>query len=105
MEISEGTFERLAVQTLAEIETALETAGIDVERGAGGVLEVDFDDGSQMIINAHRAAREIWVAARAGGFHYRHDGTQWIDTRGSEGLWPALSRLVSQQSGDTVTLP
>jgi CyaY protein len=57
-----------------------------------------------MIINRHAAAREIWVAAKSGGFHYRHDGTAWRDTRDGDELFAALSRLVSAQAGAPVTL-
>ena len=61
-------------------------------------------DGSRMVINRHAAAREIWVAARAGGFHFRWDGGAWRDTRDGTELFAALSKLVSAQSGQPVTL-
>src|SRR5437762_8968380 len=38
-------------------------------------------DGSKLIINRHVPNRELWVAARAGGFHFRADGGIWRDTR------------------------
>jgi CyaY protein len=57
-----------------------------------------------MIINRHRAASEIWVAARAGGFHFRWDGSGWRDTRDGAELFAALSRLVSAQGGTAVVL-
>ena len=63
------------------------------------MLEIEYADGSRMIINRHGAAREIWVAARAGGFHFRWDGGVWRDTRDGTELFAALSRLVSAQSG------
>lgn len=99
--MDEREFTEQAERALAHIEAVLETVdqGLDFELGAGGVLQVDFDDGSQMVINRHGAAREIWVAARSGGFHYRWQGTEWVDTRGGESLMQALSRLVSLQLG------
>ena len=46
------------------------------------------------------AMKEIWVAARAGGFHYRMAADQrWIDTRDGSELFAALSRLASAQAG------
>jgi len=44
------------------------------------------------------------VAARSGGFHYHWDGSSWQDTRGGEELMIALSRLVSEQARETVSL-
>ena len=99
-------FESLAADTLLRIEQALDASagGPEVERKEGGVIELEFDDGSKMIINRHGAAREIWVAARGGGFHFRWDGRQWRDTRDGTELFAVLSSLVSAQSGRSVTL-
>ena len=99
-------FNRLADAMLARIEAALEAsdADIDFELGAGGVLEIEFADGSKIIVNRHGVAREIWVAARAGGFHFRWDGVCWRDTRDGAELLEKLSALASQQSGEAVNL-
>lgn len=104
--MEESEFEALAGATLAKIEQALEASGadIDYEMRPGGVLELEFADGSRIIINRHAASREIWVAARAGGFHFRHQGGRWIDTRDGTELFAVLERLVSEQAGEAVRL-
>jgi CyaY protein len=104
--MSQPDFDALADAALEQIQRALETSGvdIDVEAKADGLIELEFEDGSKMVINRHRAAREIWVAARAGGFHFRWDGTAWRDTRNGTELFAALSKLVSAQGGEPVVL-
>lgn len=104
--MDERQFEALATHALQRIERALEESGIDAdfELKEGGVLELEFGNGSKIIVNRHGAAREIWVAARAGGFHFRWDGSAWRDTRDGAELFAALSRLVSAQSGTGVIL-
>lgn len=99
-------FNALADRILARIESALEAsdADIDFELGVGGVLEIEFADGSKIIVNRHGVAREIWVAARAGGFHFRWDGTNWRDTRDGAELMEKLSLLAGLQAGETVNL-
>jgi CyaY protein len=97
---AESRFAGLAAATLGRIEAALDTAGFDVERQGDGIIEVEFDDGSKMVINRHNVAREIWVAAKSGGFHFRPDGDRWVDTRTGEDLYAMLERLVSQQAGE-----
>ena len=99
-------FAALADHALERIETALEESGVDVDvaRKEGGVLEIEYRDGSRMVINRHAAAREIWVAARSGGFHFRWDGERWRDTRAGRELFAALSQLISAQSGQPVVL-
>ncbi len=104
--MDERDFDRLATQALQSLERALEASAIDAdfELREGGIVEIEFDDGSQIIVNRHGAAREIWVAAREGGFHFRWDGMAWRDTRDRTELFAALSRLVSAQAGQEVVL-
>jgi len=104
--MTESEFETLAGAALAALERAFEASSpdADVQSKGEGLLEIEFDDGSKMVINRHTAAREIWVAAQAGGFHFRHDGTAWRDTRDGAELFAAVSALVSQQGGIPVVL-
>lgn len=107
--MSEHTFSRSAQTALDAIESNLERLvdsidlDLDIER-QGNVLTLTFADDSKIIVNSHEVAREIWVAARSGGFHYRQDGEQWVDGRNGDELFAALSRLVSAQSGMAVRL-
>src|SRR5512147_1963911 len=104
--MNESEFERAAEAAIAALERAFEAAlpDADLQAKGAGVLEIEFADGSKMVVNRHAAAREIWVAARSGGFHFRHDGGAWRDTRDGTELFAALSRLVSAQSGSPVRL-
>jgi CyaY protein len=104
--MDERQFEALAGEALRSIERALDQSGVDadVELKEGGVLELEFGNGSKIIVNRHGAARQIWVAARSGGFHFRWDGSAWRDTRDGAELFAALSKLVSAQSGTGVIL-
>ena len=104
--MEETEFTALAERALERIEASLEESGVDadVEMKPGGVIEIEYADGSKMIINRHAAAREIWVAARSGGFHFRWDNGAWRDTREGTELFAALSKLVSAQSGQAVRL-
>jgi len=104
--MNEAEFEKLAEAALTDVEAAFEACGVDadLELKEGGVLEVAFPDGAKLIINRHRAAREVWVAARSGGFHFRWDGTAWRDTRSGTELFEALSALASEAAGEAVRL-
>jgi CyaY protein len=108
--MTDSEFERLATQTLADIEAAVESAAdavgldVDLQMKPGGVLELEFDDGTKMIVNRQSASRQIWVAAKSGGYHFRYDGHRWVDTRDGGELFAALSRLVGAQTGGAVVL-
>jgi CyaY protein len=73
-------------------------ADIDNQR-VGGMITLTFANKSQIIINLQKPLHEIWLAARAGGFHYRFDGRQWQDTKGQGEFFANLSRLASEQAG------
>jgi CyaY protein len=104
--MTEAEFLSRSEQALHAIEQALEASGVDAdfELKEGGVLEVEFADGSKLIVNRQAAAREIWLAARSGGFHFRWDGAAWRDTRDGTELFASLSRVASLQAGQPVNL-
>ena len=71
---------------------------IDNQR-TGGMVTLTFSNRSQIIINLQKPLQEIWMAARAGGFHYKFDGTQWTDTKDASEFFSILSRYASEQAG------
>lgn len=101
--MTEIEFNRAAEATLAHIEQALEDADLDFETPADGIIEIEFDDGSKIIINRHGVAREIWIAARSGGFHFKPSEGGWVDTKGGEPLYDKLAALVASQGGAAVS--
>jgi CyaY protein len=94
-------FNLLAQAAMSRIQAGLENAELDFEAPVDGVVEIEFDDGSKMVVNRHNVAREIWVAARSGGFHFRPEDGNWRDTRDGEDLFIKLARLIAQQGGVT----
>lgn len=104
--MDEASFNQLADAMLEDVEAALSEHedAFDYELKPGGVIEIECEDGSKIIVNRHTAAREIWVAARSGGFHFRYDGAGWIDTRDGTPLRLTLERCLSQQSGSEIRL-
>lgn len=88
------------------IEQLTEDADLDVEvTRSGNVIELEFADRSQMVVNSHEAAGEVWVASRRGGFHFRPaGGGSWLDTRSSRELLDVLADEMSFHAGEPITL-
>lgn len=105
--MSPSEFLAQAETTLQSIERAVENLAdehdIDSER-SGNVLTLTCENGSKIIINSQEAMQEIWLAAKAGGFHFRFVGSAWCDSKSGETLFQTLSRCLSQQTGVTVQL-
>ncbi|HOA92427.1 MAG TPA: iron donor protein CyaY [Quisquiliibacterium sp.] len=104
--MTEQQFQTLCEQALTAIEDAVDACGadVDIER-SGAVLELAFEDGAKIIVNGNAPVRQIWVAARAGGFHFVRSGERWVDTRSGESLASSLNRLVQAQAGVALKLP
>jgi CyaY protein len=104
--MDESEFTKRADATLQRLADAIEAADVDADCSfkGDGVLEVDLDDGGRLIINRHGAAREIWVAARSGGYHFRPSDDRWTDTRDGSELFASVARLLTEQLGRPVSL-
>jgi len=97
--MNESDFHRGVDAVLARIEEAAEAhddLDVDLE---SGILTLTCPDGSRVIVNRQTPNREIWVAARSGGFHFRMQDGEWRDTRSGEELVASLTRIVAAQGG------
>ncbi len=104
--LKDSDYHRLASAVLAAVEAAidrwLEDDVIDIDcRRTGGMLELSFPNDSKIVINMQPPLHEIWLAARAGGFHYRCVEGRWLDTRDGSEFYAALSAQASAQGGVT----
>ena len=107
---SESEFIAATDATLAAIgealDIALESSDVDVDWSLNdGILEIDDGRGGKLIVNRHVPNRELWVAARSGGFHFAPRDRRWRDTRSGDDLATALGALIRSQTGLAVTLP
>lgn len=101
----ESEFHQRVDGILRDIESALEAVDTDIDTETnGGILTLEFANGSKVIINRQTPTRELWVAAKSGGFHFRFDGAVWRDTRTNESLETLLSRVITEQSGVVMSI-
>ena len=97
--MNETEFHRSVDAVLARIEAAVEAVdALDVDLESG-ILTVTCPDDSRIIVNRQTPNREIWVAARSGGFHFVFRDGAWRDTRSGEELFASLARIVASQAG------
>lgn len=99
--MTENDFNRLADAAFARIEQALDASGTDIDYDSDGtILEMEFKDGSKVIVNRHVPNREIWLAAKSGGFHYTLKDGVWFSQRDGSELFAKLTELVQTGSGE-----
>lgn len=104
--LSEAEFEREADKTLRALDRALsEIDGLEVDLESG-ILALEFADGLKYIINSHRAARQIWMAAERSAWHFDYlpSKERWIAGKSGEELWATLEGVLSRKLGQPLKL-
>lgn len=100
-------YQDLAEQAIAAVETSCDRinddtdADLDSQR-TGNMVTLTFSNRSQIVINLQKPLQEIWMAAKAGGFHYKFSNGAWIDTKTGSNFFNQLSRSASEQHGQTL---
>lgn len=105
--LSDAEYTRRAHAVLSTVEATvdrwLDEDRIDIDtHRTGGLLELSFPGGSKIILNTQPPLHEIWMAARAGGYHYRWADGAWRDTRSGDEFFAALSAQASAQGGQVL---
>ena len=100
-------YQNLAESVLKAVEVACDRLNdesqVDIDnQRTGGLITLTFSNRSQIIINLQKPLHEIWMAARAGGFHYKFNSGQWRDTKDASEFFANLSRYASEQAGQPV---
>ncbi len=108
MAISEQDYEARALPELRALVNALdelELAGLDCELSSD-ILTIELTTGNRYVVNSHRAARQIWMAADSSAWHFDWDADRsaWVARKTGDELWGTLSRVLSTKLGVPVTL-
>jgi CyaY protein len=105
--VDDKTFDALARDELREIEDRLaEVDPDDIEiTTSDGILKLQLRDGTTIVINSHRAARQIWMAAVASAWHFDPgaDG-KWVAAKSGDELRATITGVVKQRIGLDVSL-
>lgn len=108
MTIDDTRFDQLADRTLGALVGALDRLdGVEAELSMG-VLTISFDaGGAPFVVNSHRAARQIWMAADRSAWHFdpQDDGARWVASKPPhDELWSALGAALARRLARPVSL-
>lgn len=106
--MNESEFREIAEQTIEDIQDAIDNCGADIDYDEiGGVLTLEFENGSKIIFSKQGAMNQLWMAAISGGFHFDYDETAgiWLcDNGDNEEMYKMLTRLATEQAGEGVVI-
>lgn len=103
------SFALLAEQTIEDLMARIEAvdalADLDLDL-IDGVLTLEFEDGSKLILNRQEPLSQLWLASPEGPAHYGYDAQagEWLDDKTGESLLATLERVLGQKVGVPVRL-
>ncbi|AUX31094.1 MULTISPECIES: iron donor protein CyaY [Sorangium] len=98
--LSEREFDAVADRSLRALDRAINEIPDGVEADLqSGILTLEFEDGIKYVVNSHRAARQIWMAAERAAWHFDYLPSEgrWVAQRTGEELWSTLEAVVSRK--------
>ena len=98
--LSESEFNALIDETFAALEQALDAIDDDLDfETSGGVLTVTFANDTRLVFSRQPPTRQLWLAARAGGFHFAYDEAagDWRNTRDGQLFRPFVVQQMQTQ--------
>jgi CyaY protein len=98
--ISESEFNERIDCTFAALETALDQVDADLDyENSGGVLTVEFKNATKLVFSRQPPTRQLWLAARSGGFHFTYDDAagDWRGTRDGQLFRPFVAEQMLVQ--------
>ena len=109
--LSEHDFQKKADTAFEDLKRRLlrlgDEHGFDVE-GESGKLEVIFEEpeAAKFVISPNTPIREIWISALSTSFKlaWSESRNAFVHEKSGEDLHEVMSRVVSQQLGEQVTV-
>jgi len=100
--MTESEFNERIDQLFYALELRLDEidSNMDYEAG-GGVLTLEFESGSTMVFSRQPPTKQLWLATRAGGFHFEFDESlnEWCNTRDRSLFKPFVVDQMKEQGG------
>jgi len=108
--LQDTEYQTAAERVLSAIERQcddwLQQGVIDIDSNrSGGLVELEFPNGSKIVVNKQPPLHEIWLAARNGGFHFKLAEGEWRDTRDGVEFFARLAEECSTQAGKQLSWP
>jgi CyaY protein len=102
--VNENEYNRCVDKLMLQIEESIDNSALEIDcENSNGILTLTVEsNGSQMILSRQTASREVWLAARSGGFHFILKESIWRDTKTNDTLGMILQQAVKSQAGEFI---
>ncbi len=98
--MTDSEFNECLEELFQQLEEAFDEQDSDVDaENSGGVLTIEFENDSTMVLSRQIATHQLWLAARSGGYHFEFVDNQWQCTRTARPFYRALAEECMLQAG------
>ena len=107
MGMNESEFHQRVDDMLLAIEEAIDESGVDIDyENSAGILTLELENGSQIIINRQTPVKQLWLAVRSGGFHFdwSEASDSWVRDSDGAGFVAVLNQALQEQGGEALAL-
>ncbi|MCZ4311239.1 iron donor protein CyaY [Vibrio atlanticus] len=101
--MNETEFHQLVDIQMQNIEEAIDEAEADIDyEVTGNVMTLEFENRSQIIINRQEPMREIWLASKSGGFHFKLVDNKWTCSKTGVELFEMVKEECVKHAGEEI---
>lgn len=105
--MNESEFHQRVDEMLLAIEETIDDSGSDLDyENSAGILTLTLENDSQIIINRQTPVKQLWLAARSGGYHFdwNEEAEGWIGDRDGANFIAVLNQALLAQGGEALGL-
>ncbi|ERM59771.1 MULTISPECIES: iron donor protein CyaY [Vibrio] len=101
--MNDTEFHQLVDIQMQNIEEAIDESEADVDyEVTGNVMTLEFENRSQIIINRQEPMREIWLASKSGGFHFKLIDDKWTCSKTGMELFEMVKEECVKHAGEEI---
>ena len=101
--MNDTEFHQLVDIQMQNIEEAIDDSEADVDyEVTGNVMTLEFENRSQIIINRQEPMREIWLASKSGGFHFKLVDEKWTCSKTGMELFEMVKEECVKHAGEEI---
>ncbi|CAH6823596.1 MULTISPECIES: iron donor protein CyaY [Vibrio] len=101
--MNETEFHQLVDIQMQNIEEAIDESEADIDyEVTGNVMTLEFENRSQIIINRQEPMKEIWLASKSGGFHFKLVDDKWTCSKTGMELFEMVKEECVKHAGEDI---
>ncbi|WP_333913995.1 iron donor protein CyaY [Vibrio coralliirubri] len=101
--MNETEFHQLVDIQMQNIEEAIDESEADIDyEVTGNVMTLEFENRSQIIINRQEPMKEIWLASKSGGFHFKLVDDKWTCSKTGMELFEMVKEECVKHVGEAI---